>query len=245
MSTPNDRLTTAELMQVLGQHANNPTPYIPEQHRDDCEDTACVRCAEPTPLTPDREAEIRNRRYDEVTPGPWLVSEDQDGRALVYVERQTGEGQIYPSVLLSAESATEADVQFVASARRSVPELLAELDRARAELVAVPSEWDCSHGTTDDEPFCQELDETEHPTCPMVRVHRDDADRLTAMVDMLHELRVELAKVKSRLDTARQSARMQEMARQKVDAQIIILGDQLKKRGVTNAEISEWIESVS
>lgn len=112
-------------------------------------------------------------------------------------------------------------------------------------LVSVPSEWDCAHGISDDEPFCQELDEYEHPTCPMVRVHRDDADRLTAMVDMLHELRVELAKVNSRLDTARQSARMQEMARQKCDAQIIILGDQLKKRGATTAEISEWIESVS
>ncbi|MDX3232939.1 hypothetical protein [Streptomyces sp. ME19-01-6] len=72
---------------------------------------------------------------------------------------------------------------------KRVPALLAELDRARAQLVAAPAEWDCAHGTAEDEPFCQELDEDEHPTCPTVRVHRDDVDRFAAMVDMVHELR--------------------------------------------------------
>ncbi|MGC4925560.1 hypothetical protein [Streptomyces sp. DT117] len=37
-------------------------------------------------------------------------------------------------MLLSADGASEADVQFVASARRSVPELLAEVDRLRARV---------------------------------------------------------------------------------------------------------------
>lgn len=87
------------------------------------------------PMTDRRLAEIQNRRLDEVTPGPWLVSEDQDGRALVYVERQSPEGKTYASVLLAADWATEADVQFVASARRSVQELLAEVVRLR-EYVA-------------------------------------------------------------------------------------------------------------
>lgn len=87
------------------------------------------------PMTNRRFAEIHNRRLDEVTPGPWLVSEDQDGKALVYVERQSPEGETYASVLLAADWATEADVQFVASARRSVPELIDEVQRLR-KLVA-------------------------------------------------------------------------------------------------------------
>ncbi|MFH8813079.1 hypothetical protein ACH4GZ_38770 [Streptomyces hygroscopicus] len=67
---------------------------------------------------------------------------------------------------------------------------------------------------------------------------------LTALGNVAREAaRAEQAE--SRLETVRQSARREEMTRQKRDAQIIILGDQLKKRGVTNAEISEWIESVS
>lgn len=86
------------------------------------------------PMPDQRLAEIQNRRLDEVTPGPWLVSEDQDGNALVYVERQSPEGQIHASVLLVADWATEADVQFVASARRSVPELLAEVVRLRKQV---------------------------------------------------------------------------------------------------------------
>ena len=87
------------------------------------------------PMTNRRFAEIQNRRLDEVTTGPWLVSEDQDGKALVYVERQSPEGKTYASVLLAADWATEADVQFVASARRSVPELIDEVQRLR-KLVA-------------------------------------------------------------------------------------------------------------
>jgi hypothetical protein len=86
-------------------------------------------------MTDRRFAEIQNRRLDEVTPGPWLVSDDQDGKAVVYVERQSPEGKTYASVLLVSDWATEADVQFVASARRSVPELIDEVQRLR-KLVA-------------------------------------------------------------------------------------------------------------
>ncbi|MEU6768584.1 hypothetical protein ABZ916_39500 [Streptomyces sp. NPDC046853] len=84
-------------------------------------------------LSPQREAEIRNRRYDEVTPGPWLVADDQHGTPLVYVERQSSEGKTLARILLVASGATEAEVQFVCSARDSVPELLAELATVRAE----------------------------------------------------------------------------------------------------------------
>jgi hypothetical protein len=85
------------------------------------------------PLSAARLAEIRNRRLDEVTPGPWLVSDDQDGNAVVYAERTSPEGKVYAHVLLVAERATEADVQFVASARRSVQELLAEVELLHVE----------------------------------------------------------------------------------------------------------------
>jgi hypothetical protein len=83
----------------------------------------------PEPLSAERLAEIRNRRLDEVTPGPWLVSEDQDGHPLIYVERTTPQRNVYARVLLAADGASEADVQFVASARRSVPELIGEVER--------------------------------------------------------------------------------------------------------------------
>lgn len=76
-----------------------------------------------------------------------------------------------------------------------------ELTKRAADLVAVPSEWDCAHGTAEDKPFCQELDD-EHPTCPTIRVHRDDADRFTAMVDMIHELRTRLGQVESEKNRA-------------------------------------------
>ncbi|MBQ1118346.1 hypothetical protein [Streptomyces sp. C3-3] len=86
-----------------------------------------------TPMTPDRLAEIRNRKLDEVTAGPWLVAGGSDGRPVVYVETLR-DGRAGARVLLAADGATEADVQFVASARRSVPELLAEVDRLRARV---------------------------------------------------------------------------------------------------------------
>lgn len=86
------------------------------------------------PLSPERLAEIRNRRLDEVTAGPWLVSDDPHGRPVVYFERTTPGGAVRASVLLTAGWATEADVQFVCSARESVPQLLAEVDRLRAEV---------------------------------------------------------------------------------------------------------------
>ncbi|WP_039942939.1 hypothetical protein, partial [Streptomyces himastatinicus] len=70
-------------------------------------------------------------------------------------------------------------------------------------LVAVPSEWNCSHGTTDDEPFCQELDQDEHPECPTIRVHADDAARFAVMVDMVNELRSRLTATELLVERAR------------------------------------------
>ncbi|MGQ4733459.1 hypothetical protein ACUN3E_38095 [Streptomyces sp. Ju416(a)] len=86
-----------------------------------------------TPMTPDRLAEIRNRNLDEVTSGPWLLADDENGRPLVYAERVGGHGRTLAPLFL-AGAATEADAQFVASARQSVPELLAEVDRLRARI---------------------------------------------------------------------------------------------------------------
>ncbi|MFH9236101.1 hypothetical protein [Streptomyces globisporus] len=95
-----------------------------------------------TPMTPDRLAEIRNRNLNEVTSGPWLLADDENGRPLVYAERVGGHGRTLALPLFLAGAATEADAQFVASARQAVPELLAEVDRLRvqvAELEARPS----------------------------------------------------------------------------------------------------------
>ena len=76
-------------------------------------------------------------------------------------------------------------------------------DEQPTDLVAVPSEWHCSHGTTDDEPFCQELDEDEHPTCPTIRVHRDDAAQFAAMVEMVNELRSRMVATELLVERAR------------------------------------------
>lgn len=86
-----------------------------------------------TPMTPDRLAEFRNRKLDEVTAGPWLVADGSDGCPVIYVETLR-DGRAGARVLLAADGATEADMQFIASARQSVPELLAEVDRLRGEL---------------------------------------------------------------------------------------------------------------
>ncbi|MFD8516514.1 hypothetical protein ACFV27_36915 [Streptomyces antimycoticus] len=74
-------------------------------------------------------------------------------------------------------------------------ERLAAAHRAevlRDELQPVLTESPCTHGATDDE----------HPTCPTIRVHADDADRFAAMVDMLHEVRVESEKRRQRMAAA-------------------------------------------
>lgn len=95
--------------------------------------------SKPQPLSDDRLAEIRNRNLDEVTPGPWLVADGSGGRPVVYIEAPL-DGVVGARVLLAAEGASEADVQFVASARRSVPELAAEVVRLRAQVAALLAE---------------------------------------------------------------------------------------------------------
>lgn len=61
----------------------------------------------------------------------------------------------------------------------------------RAEIVRVPSHWECMNGTAEDEPFCEEGDVHGDTDCPMVRVHRDDVEAFGALVDKVHELEVE------------------------------------------------------
>lgn len=83
-------------------------------------------------MTPERLAEIAGRLRD-VMPGPWLVADGDDHRPLVYVERPSSDGRVAPQILFRS-AASEADAQFVCSARDSVPELVAEVGRLRGEL---------------------------------------------------------------------------------------------------------------
>ncbi len=101
------------------------------------------------PMSGERFAEIRNRRYDEVTPGPWLVADGEGGKPVVYVEKPMGDG-ISARVLLSAGGASEADVQFVASARRSVPELVTEVERLQAQVAELLAERRITNEALDD-----------------------------------------------------------------------------------------------
>lgn len=100
----------------------------------------------PQPMSDERFAQIRNRRLDEVTSGPWLIADGAGGRPVVYVEELLN-GVVGARVLLAAEGASEADVQFVASARRSVPELIAEVGRLRARVAELEAEREADHKT--------------------------------------------------------------------------------------------------
>ena len=100
----------------------------------------------PQPLSDGRFAEIRSRRFDEVTAGPWLVADGADGKPVVYVEEPL-KGVAGARVLLVAEGASEADVQFVASARRSVPELVTEVERLRARVAELKAQREADHKT--------------------------------------------------------------------------------------------------
>ena len=65
------------------------------------------------------------------------------------------------------------------------------------EIVAVPSEWACAYGQYDDEPFCQEVAEEDGghnaDQCPTIHVTADDADKVSALVDEVNALRLELS----------------------------------------------------
>jgi hypothetical protein len=130
----------------------------------------------PEPMSDRRFAEIRSRKLDEVTRGPWLVSEDQDGTALVYVERQSAGGQVYAHVLLAADWASEADVQFVASARQSVPELVTEVDGLRAQVAELLAERHVTNEALDD--AVQALHEDEAAEEPALKVFRASHDSI-------------------------------------------------------------------
>jgi hypothetical protein len=83
------------------------------------------------PLTPEREQEFRTLEQA-ASPAPWFVHPDWPGRVFSdslynhHIARVTGTNP-------------EANERFIAAARQAVPELLAEVDRLRAELAARPS----------------------------------------------------------------------------------------------------------
>ncbi|MEU1908442.1 hypothetical protein [Streptomyces hygroscopicus] len=205
--------------QTLGQVIAR---YIPE-HDDQSE--------APTALSPEREAEIRETHPGEWYEGPWAQDYvDSNGDEPAYcrvVHQESG------TVLATLPDFAGPIALFIADAHDAVPELLAELDRIRTWHENYKAGTRMAGG---------EL----RKRLADVETERDELKEklLTAQGNVAREAaRAEQAE--SRLETVRQSARREEMTRQKRDAQIIILGDQLKKRGVTNAEISEWIESVS
>lgn len=87
---------------------------------------------------------------------------------------------------------------------------------ADATTIALPSQWECAYGPFDDEPFCQETEDDGH-TCPTIRVHRDDAEALSKLVDQaklrgdeLAELRDERAALLKRLAETENEPRWQD-----------------------------------
>lgn len=71
---------------------------------------------------------------DAATPGPWEAGEynrvTADGRHILKCRDQ------YDGVRLAIHDNANADAAFIAAARDAVPELVAEVDRLRAELAS-------------------------------------------------------------------------------------------------------------
>lgn len=103
----------------------NAVPYIPEAHRGDCEDTACTRCA-PAPLTPEREAIIRQQQPGDWLAEPWMIRETDTVDGTVWQVTHKG------TVLATLPDWAGNLALWIAETHEDVPELLAELDRTRA-----------------------------------------------------------------------------------------------------------------
>ncbi|MFI8865306.1 hypothetical protein ACIGNW_00080 [Streptomyces sp. NPDC053707] len=88
-----------------------------------------------TPMTPDREQEIRAREQA-ATPGPWQ-REDNQRRLERFVSTEDGVLSINFGYL---GNNNQADTEFVADARSAVPELLAEVDRLRARVAELEAQ---------------------------------------------------------------------------------------------------------
>ncbi|HCA85499.1 MAG TPA: hypothetical protein DEQ61_08400 [Streptomyces sp.] len=105
---------------------------------------------------------------------------------------ETGQEQV-------ARLLAENEARTVTRERNELRARVAELDRTRAETIALPSEWDCSHGPLEDESFCSEVPEEEGghtpDKCPMIHVHREDAEKFAAKVDRIHELQARVAEL--------------------------------------------------
>ena len=82
----------------------------------------------------DRDLDEIRARYKAATPGPWkyMVEGRDHTSGDSFIMRGT-KGDRHPDLYLSADGkpATDADCDFVASARQDVPRLLEEIDRLR------------------------------------------------------------------------------------------------------------------
>lgn len=63
-------------------------------------------------------------------------------------------------------------------------------------ITALPSEWDCAHGVSEDESFCTEAEDDSHE-CQTIRVYRDDAEKFAVLVGRVHELERRLAELEN------------------------------------------------
>ncbi|MFF1499697.1 hypothetical protein ACFVZR_07435 [Streptomyces sp. NPDC058316] len=91
----------------------------------------------PTALSPEREAEIRDVEQAAVF-GPWLndgAEIYQAPHGYIEIDRRVGE-----TLDIENDEQSNANAAFIAAARTAVPELLAEIDRLRAELAAKRAE---------------------------------------------------------------------------------------------------------
>jgi hypothetical protein len=109
------------------------------------------------PITPERLAEIRNRTHN-ATPGPWGVGNrteialdvKQDGpgcfsytvKLATVIEDDDRQDDVYylnPQTQPRTVASAEGDALFIAHARQDVEDLLAEVDRLKAELAEMES----------------------------------------------------------------------------------------------------------
>ena len=142
-----------------------------------------------TPLSDERIAEIRER-CDKATPGPWSVDEESGDVWVPSIWRSVAIIEDLDLPLVNPA----ADRAFIAAARQDVPDLLAEVERLRKEvlrreialtsLTPLGSEW-CN-----DPEKCAEFSRNE----------RNKAnDRWREWVRRLNESKAEVARLRARV----------------------------------------------
>lgn len=88
-----------------------------------------------SPLSPEREAEIR-ARAEAATPPAWDFFDEESGSLVVHTEPHGDTVCVVDSRAYNTHASTDgvADAEFIAHSRADVPDLLAEIDRLREEL---------------------------------------------------------------------------------------------------------------